>query len=73
MILKEVYFSSGKAYLILRKVHIYLFTKNNVLNRNKLNLFKEWCGADHVLKTDSHFIFCETIEDVEFEEIVLDH
>jgi hypothetical protein len=73
MILKEVYFSSGKSYLILRKVHIYLFTKNNVLNRNKLNLFKEWCGADHVLKTDSHFIFCETIEDVDFEEIVLEH
>jgi hypothetical protein len=29
----------------------------------------KWCGADHVLKNQTHFLFCETIEEVEFEEI----
>tara|TARA_R110000787_G_scaffold2357_11_gene9510 strand:+ start:258 stop:506 length:249 start_codon:yes stop_codon:yes gene_type:complete len=69
LILKEAYFISGKAYLILRKVQTHVFTKNNILNRDKLNLFKEWCGADHVLKTQSHFIFVETIEEADYEEI----
>ena len=69
MILKEAYFISGKAYLILRKVQTHVFTKNNILNRDKLNLFKEWCGADHVLKTQSHFIFVETIEEADYEVI----
>jgi len=73
MILKEIYFSSGKAYLILSKIPIYIFTKNDILNRDKLNLYKEWYRADHILKTDSHFMFVENIEDVEFEEMVLDY
>ena len=69
MIIKEVFFASGKAYLILRKLPIYIFTKNDILNRDKLNLFKEWCGADHVLKTPSHFMLVETIEEADYEVI----
>jgi len=69
LIIKEVFFASEKAYLILRKLPIYIFTKNDILNRDKLNLFKEWCGADHVLKTPSHFMFVETIEEADYEVI----
>ena len=29
----------------------------------------EWLGCDHVLKDQKHFIFVETIQDIEFEEI----
>jgi hypothetical protein len=25
----------------------------------------EWVRADHVLRSDTHFIFCETIQDAE--------
>ena len=31
MIIKEVFFASGKAYLILRKLPIYIFTKNDIV------------------------------------------
>jgi len=29
----------------------------------------EYLGCDHVLRDQTHFMFCETIEDVEFEEL----
>ena len=32
-------------------------------------MYMKWCGADHVLRSQTHFMFCETIPEVEFEEI----
>jgi hypothetical protein len=32
-------------------------------------MYRDWLGADHVLRDQTHYIFCETIDDVEFEEI----
>ena len=34
-----------------------------------VNLYMKWCGADHVLRNQTHFLFCETIEETEFKEI----
>ena len=31
---------------------------------------RDWFECDHVLKTASHFLFVETIEDIEFEELI---
>jgi hypothetical protein len=27
--------------------------------------FRDYLGCDHVLRTQTHFLFCETIEDAE--------
>jgi hypothetical protein len=35
----------------------------------QVKLYRDWCGADHVLRDQTHFIFCQTIEDIEWEEL----
>jgi hypothetical protein len=32
-------------------------------------MYRDWVGADHVLRDATHYMFCETIQDVEFEMI----
>jgi hypothetical protein len=27
----------------------------------------QWRGADHVLRSNTHFMFCETIQDAQYE------
>lgn len=36
-------------------------------NMEYVQLYRDWLGADHVLRTPTHFLFCETIPDVDFE------
>jgi hypothetical protein len=57
-------------YIIHRKITISSFTNaNGTLN---MELVKEGrdslFNVDHVLKTDSHFLFVETIQDAEIVE-----
>jgi hypothetical protein len=71
MKMKELYFYSGEVYIILRRIPIYIFeNKNGDLNGDKINVFKGWLKGDHVLRDQSYFLFCETVESVEFEEII---
>lgn len=69
--MKELYFFGGNAYIILRRIPIHVFeNEEDILNMDKINVFKDWLGGDHVLRDQFHFLFCETIEDVDFEEII---
>jgi hypothetical protein len=34
-----------------------------------VQMYRDWVGADHVLRTATHFLFCETVPTVEFETI----
>jgi hypothetical protein len=36
-------------------------------NMEYVQMYMKWLGADHVLKTQTHFLFCETIPDIDFE------
>lgn len=68
--MRKLYLHGGKAYLIIRRASIGLFeNKKKELNMENIGLFRDWVGADHVLRDQTHFMFCETIEDVEWEEI----
>ena len=67
--MKEIRVHNNKAFLILRTVPIEKFEDGNVLNKDKVKVFRDWLGSDHVLRDAHHFIFCETIQDVEYEEI----
>ena len=33
-----------------------------------VKLYMEWVGADHVLRSETHFIFCETIQEAKIIE-----
>jgi hypothetical protein len=69
--MKELYLHNGTAYLVMRRKSIESFSTKIGDNPNMewVQMYMTWCGADHVLRDNSQFIFCETIKDVEFEEI----
>jgi hypothetical protein len=68
--MKQLYTHNGKAYLILRKVFIGKFeVDQHPENMEYVKMYRDWVGADHVLRDQTHFLFVETIQDVEFEEI----
>lgn len=68
--MKELFFHNGKAYVVLRRLsfHTVCDKQGNIIPE-KFNGWKEYLGADHVLKNSTHFIYCETVPDVDFEEI----
>jgi len=68
--MKQLFFYNDNVYLILRKLNLsYIIDKNNNINNELLKLWKEHEGADHVLKTDTHFLLCETLKEPEWVEI----
>jgi len=70
--MKQLYTHGGKAYLILKKKPIEAFQekKSNNIDIEKVKLYRDWMKADHVLRDQTYYMFCETIQDVEFEEII---
>lgn len=63
-----------KAYLIIKKRAFDLFSKKFGAepDMETVQEYQRAIGADHVLKDHDSFIFCRTIEDVEFEEIKIE-
>jgi len=59
------------AYKVLYQKPTYHFAKrfNEQPIREYLDMFKEWCGADIIIQSETHFIFVETIPDIDFEMI----
>jgi hypothetical protein len=68
--MKELFFYNDNVYLVLRKLNLsYIIDRHNNVNEELLKIWKEGMGADHVLKTATHFLFCETITEPEWSEI----
>jgi hypothetical protein len=65
----ELYYHNEKVFSIIRKVPIHNFIKKNEIDMNVVKNCRDWLKCDHVLKTQTHFLFVEKIEDVEFEEV----
>ena len=66
-----LYYHNKEAYIVKRSVLIHHFasTLNDEPNMEYVQMYRDWVGADHVLRTPTHFLFCETVQSVEFEEI----
>ena len=71
MNVKQVYKHGDAAYIILSQRPIYSFaaTMDAEPDMNIVQEYMKWVGADHVLRSPTHFMFCETIPDVDFEII----
>ena len=68
--MKQLYKHNDKWYIIHRDISISLFTNaNGVID---LGGVKEWRDylpkVDHVLRTESHFLFTETIQEAKIIE-----
>jgi hypothetical protein len=66
---KQLYYHNDKAYLVNRRIPTHNFEKKGELNLDFVKAWMGWLGCDHVLRDQTHFIFVETIQDIEFEEI----
>lgn len=67
----QVYKHGDHAYIVLDQKMIFAFAKtfDSEPDMEQVQEYMKWCGADHVLRSQTHFMFCETIPEVEFEDI----
>jgi len=65
--MKQLYYHNDVLYLIHRYIPISLFTnKEGVVNMDNVKIWRDYLpNVDHVLKTDRHFLFVETIQEAE--------
>jgi hypothetical protein len=65
MITDYLKYVNDKAYIVKREVPIHNFEQKgtNRLNMELLAAYRDYLGCDHVLRTQTHFLMCETIED----------
>lgn len=72
MITDYLKYLNGNAYVVKREVatHNFSIKGENRLNMDMVQAFRDWLGCDHVLRTQTHFLFCETIHDAEVVEVM---
>lgn len=67
---KRLFRNGDDLYVILRQITISnLSNKDGSIRTELFNAWKEYLGADKVLKNSTHFLFCETITEPEWEDI----
>ena len=61
---------NDRGYLVKRTIPVNRFEVkgSNRLNMELCQAFRDYLGCDHVLRTQTEFLFCETIEDAVEEE-----
>ena len=70
MIRQQLYRNGDELYLILREVEISrLSDKAGQIRGDAFNALKDYLGSDKVLKNQTHFLFCETVQEANWEEI----
>jgi hypothetical protein len=68
--MREIFYNNNEAYVIIKKIAIYNLTeKDGSVKSDMLNAWKDWLGADKVLKNQTHFLFCETIVEPQWEDV----
>ena len=57
------------AYHVLHQKLIHHFAErvDTEPRREYIEMFQKWCGADIVIRSETHFMFCQTIPDIDFE------
>jgi len=68
--MKHLYKHNDKCYFIHRSIALSRFTNNEgIINLEGVKLWRDGLPfVDHVLRTDTHFLFVETIQDAEIIE-----
>jgi hypothetical protein len=68
--MKQLYKHNDKWYIVHRDIPISLFTnKDGIINLEGVKDWRDYLpNVDHVLRTDSHFLFVETVQEAEIVE-----
>ena len=70
MILNYVKYINDQAYVVKRETPIHMFVKKkeNTINMELLQSYRDYLGCDHVLRSETHFLMCETVAEAEIIE-----
>ena len=70
--MKQLYKHNDVFYLIHRMIPIALFSdKDGIIDLEGVKIWRDYLPlVDHVLRTESHFLFAETIQEAEIIEDV---
>tara|TARA_Y100000361_G_scaffold153557_1_gene175685 strand:- start:28 stop:270 length:243 start_codon:yes stop_codon:yes gene_type:complete len=62
--------NENRAYVVKREMPTHNFAQKgtNRLNMELVQAWRDYLGCDHVLRSQTHFLFCETIQDAEIIE-----
>ena len=75
--MRSVYKHGDAAYIILKQKPISHFARKigEQPDMDYVKMYMEWVQADHVLRSDTHFMFCETVQDAQIieDEHVIDN
>ncbi len=69
-LIKSLYRHGDAMYIIIKKKPVSGFARKigDEPDMDYVKLYMEWVGADHVLRSETHFIFCETIQEAKIIE-----
>ena len=74
MIGRQLFRNGDDLYIIIREIAIHnLSNKDGSVKAELFNAWKEHLRADKVLKNSTHFLFCETVQEPEWEEIPVEN
>ena len=61
----KIKYVNDSAYVVKQEVSVGTFSVkgSNKLNMELVQAYRDWKGCDHVLRSQTHFMFCETIEE----------
>lgn len=67
--MRSIYNHGDNSYIIIDQKLINHFAKriDDEPNMDHVQLYMQCRNCDHVLRTDTHFMFCETIQDAQYE------
>ena len=58
-----------KLYKVLRYIKVHNLVKDGYIDQKMLGLWVKWEDGDHVLREGDTLLICETIEDIDYEEV----
>ena len=71
--MKPLYFHNDTWYQVIRVIKAYAVSnKNGVVNMEVLKGWRDYLGGDHVLRQNDVYLICETIPNIEWEDVVED-
>ena len=68
--MRRVLKHNGKLYSIVRIISKHNFERKGVDTMELLKEFRDYIGANHVIKDPINYTFLEEVEEIEFEEII---
>ena len=68
----NIYFHNGVPYKVLKRIKTHSVSFKDIVNMDLLKEWRDHVGADHVLQKNDEYWLCETIQDAEIVEDIIE-